>query len=125
LDYSGWLLLSGGRGNCNVPSDVWKHIDKRGQNECWPWLLTTRQGYGVFRIQCKYYKAHRVVYFAEFGGIELNAPSDKYAPLFVLHKCNNPLCCNPSHLYLGGIWENMADKVAAGRQYRGGRYVPR
>ncbi len=39
--------------------------------------------------------------------------------LFVLHRCDNPPCCDPEHLFLGTDADNTADKVAKGRQARG------
>ncbi len=103
----------------NKPEDVWKFIDKRAADECWPWLSSKSGPYGAFRVKQKYYKAHRVVYFVRNGGIELNAPESNYSHEHVLHACDNPICCNPSHLFLGDIFVNMADKVSKGRQYRG------
>ncbi len=101
----------------NKPEDVWKFVDKRGADECWPWISSKgRDGYGAFRIKCRYYKAHRVTYFVEKGGIELAAPESNYSHEHVLHSCDNPSCCNPSHLFLGDIFANMADKVSKGRQ---------
>jgi DNA invertase Pin-like site-specific DNA recombinase len=41
--------------------------------------------------------------------------------MLVLHRCDNPSCVNPSHLFLGSHSENVADKVSKGRQARGSR----
>jgi len=52
--------------------------------------------------------AHRVAYEQAKGEI----PKGQ----FVLHRCDNPACCNPDHLFLGTHQENMTDKVQKGRQ---------
>lgn len=102
----------------NTLEDVWRYVDKRGPDDCWPWTSNTGpNGYGAFTVNYKGYKAHRIVYFLTYGGIDLSAPKRNHQNGFVLHRCDNPCCCNPAHLFLGSILENMADKVAKGRQH--------
>lgn len=92
----------------NTIADVWKWVDKRGDDECWPWTSSrSSNGYGTFKLGPKSQGAHRVVYEAATGV----APGS----LFVLHRCDTPHCCNPSHLFLGTPLDNMADKIAKGR----------
>ncbi len=82
----------------------WEKVDKKADGECWNWLASKNQeGYGQFKIDGKMIKAHRVVYELVNGKIEND--------LFVLHKCDNPMCCNPKHLYLGTQQDNMTDMV--------------
>lgn len=102
----------------NKPEDIWKKIEQRGADECWPWIASHSKGYGAFRYGDKQYKAHRVIYAITNGGIDWSAPDSNYAKGFVLHTCDNSLCCNPKHLYLGDIWDNMRDKVERKRQSR-------
>lgn len=65
-------------------------VDRRGPNECWPWLgAMTSKGYGVFSIGGSNTTAHRAAYTL--------AVSDP-GPLQVDHMCRNRACCNPSHL---------------------------
>lgn len=79
---------------------------------CWEWNgARTSAGYGMKRINKKNYYTHRLAYSWANDGI----PED----MCVLHKCDNPPCCNPDHLFLGTDADNMADKVAKGRQIRG------
>lgn len=100
----------------NTPKDVWRFVAKRGANECWEWQgYRFAKGYGRIAIGRKMYAAHRVVYFLEFGGIELSAPRDPAIPEFVLHKCDNTFCCNPKHLFLGSYGDNAADRCEKGR----------
>lgn len=95
----------------------WARVDKSGgRDACWPWTATRLpQGYGL--VQCTFaglkYPAgtHRVAYWLTHGG---TFPKD---PVCVLHSCDNPSCCNPKHLRLGDRLENMADKMARGRQH--------
>lgn len=79
----------------NVPSDVWARIKKGALDECWPWTGSTFSGrYGRFFLGGESVLAHRTVYEVVHGEIE--DPT-----LYVLHKCNNKICCNPKHLKLG------------------------
>jgi len=82
---------------------------------CWIWQGNcTPQGYGVmsncFGVQGNHQCTHRVTY-----ELALSHPGT----LMVLHRCDNPACCNPNHLFLGTQLDNMQDKVSKGRQTRG------
>ncbi|CAB4121137.1 hypothetical protein UFOVP154_32 [uncultured Caudovirales phage] len=105
----------------------WRKIDRKGSDECWPWLGKYRsaQGYGRLDIwgEDGVY-APRVAYLiANPGAITLRAPKDVSIPQFIRHRCDNPSCCNPNHMTLGNLTQNMRDKVARGRSpdYRGTR----
>lgn len=89
-------------------SRFWGHVDRRGRDECWPWLRSPNHGYGRFKIaRLTSAHAHRIVWALEHG----RDPGE----LVVRHRCDNPICCNPAHLELGTHADNMADKVARGR----------
>jgi len=92
---------------------VWKYVDKSaGPNACWPWIgARTYQDYGAFGVLKKTYRAHRLIYEI------VNGTFDK--SLLVCHRCDNPPCCNPAHLFLGTHADNAQDKNNKGRQSRG------
>jgi hypothetical protein len=71
---------------------------------CWLWTAAKgHKGYGSF----EHHNAHRIAYQLEYGPI----PDG----LFVLHRCDNPPCCRPDHLFLGTNADNMRDAFAKGR----------
>ena len=79
---------------------------------CWEWHAGRNgNGYGAMYIGQKKVFAHRLSYELYIGRIPDN--------LCVLHKCDNPGCVNPEHLFLGTRKDNMVDKVSKDRQARG------
>jgi hypothetical protein len=69
------------------------------------------KGYGRIRIEGRYLAAHRVAYEAMVGPI----PDG----LWVLHRCDNPPCCNPKHLWIGTAEDNNRDRDLKGRHRHG------
>lgn len=65
------------------------------------------KGYGRLYVAGKQYSGHRLTYYAATG----EDPGD----LHVLHRCDNPSCINPEHLFLGTHRENMQDRNKKGR----------
>lgn len=98
----------------------WAKIDKNGSvpghviglDACWNWTAFRKpnNGYGTFHIGGRsgaIVLAHRLSYQIHFGPV----PDD----LSVLHRCDNPACCNPGHLFLGTQQDNVDDREAKGR----------
>lgn len=84
--------------------------------KCWPWVGgLDKDGYGVVKFRGRRrFKAHRAA-LALLGGV------DTPDGLMVCHKCDNPRCCNPNHLFLGTSLDNKRDCVTKGRQIKGER----
>src|SRR5205814_1663907 len=75
-------------------SMFWYNVLRRGPNDCWEWLgARGKQGYGTFGCYGRTMRAHRLAWLFCKGPIP--------AGLCVLHRCDNPPCCNPGHLFLG------------------------
>lgn len=92
---------------------LWEKVEKKSTDECWPWLgQVTKSGYGRVRFNGGRYYAHRVIFWMQNpGSIELAAPKiDRDTVGFILHKCDNPICCNPNHLFVGSQLDNIRDR---------------
>lgn len=72
-----------------------------------------RQGYGRFSLKGRMFKAHRIAYEIHVGPIP--------GGLCVLHRCDNPPCVTPEHLWLGTVADNNKDAAAKGRSRNGGK----
>lgn len=95
-----------------VEDRFWEKVDKSSESECWLWTgYFHYRGYGLLSVRDKQKYAHRLSYEIAFGEIPEG--------LHVLHKCDNPPCCNPNHLFVGTPKINMQDKVLKGRQRKG------
>lgn len=98
----------------HLPLDrFWPKVARTGEDECWLWLAskTADGGYGRLTFQARSYTAHRFCWEAHNGPIE---PGQH-----VLHRCDQPDCVNPAHLFLGTHAQNMRDKVEKGRASHG------
>lgn len=84
-------------------------VKKTNIDECWIWTGggVARCKYGYFQVGKQSYPAHRVAYFLEH-------PTEDQS-CCVLHKCDNPPCCNPNHLFLGSEADNSHDRDAKRR----------
>lgn len=89
--------------------NFWKKVVKQEGDGCWNWVaFLTSDGYGLFGLSGKLYTAHRVSYYLHFGCIPVG--------VLVCHKCDNPNCVRPDHLFLGSQFDNVHDMKRKGRE---------
>lgn len=95
-----------------LSSKFWYRVDKEGgfihpvHGRCWEWIGGRSRGRGMLGWHGTMIMASRVSWILHHG----------YNPdCCVLHKCDNPSCVNPDHLFLGSQADNMKDKISKGR----------
>lgn len=88
--------------------DLWLKVKKLSEEECWLFsgFKDSKMGYGQFSVMGVNYPAHVIAYELTKGPV---TPG-----LLVMHLCNVPACCNPSHLKLGTHTENLQYAVYSG-----------
>jgi hypothetical protein len=96
----------------SIEERFWRLVKKTPS--CWIWKSSIRKsGYGKFRLYegqicVKHLSAHRFSWELHNGSI----PSG----MLVCHKCDNPVCVRPDHLFLGTPKDNVVDMIRKGRQ---------
>jgi hypothetical protein len=103
---------SGREGFCSAHCRFWAKVDTSGgEDACWNWTASASHdfGYGEFMLDGTKRRAHRWTYEQKVGPIP--------AGMYVLHKCDNPKCVNPKHLFLGTHQDNCDDMRRKGRHF--------
>lgn len=98
----------------DIKDRFWQKVQK-SEKGCWPWIACKNSdGYGQFGFRGRVDGAHRVSWILSHGELPKGA--------HVLHKCDNPVCVNPDHLFIGTHQDNMEDRTRKGRSR--GRGLP-
>jgi hypothetical protein len=91
----------------------WTYVDKSGgADACWPWTKSksgSRREYGQYHwygVDPPIHAAHVAAHFFTTGKRRRGS---------ICHKCDNPICCNPKHLYVGTQLSNMQDMARRNR----------
>lgn len=108
------LPPQGHKGFVAVPVEkrIWGRLQKK--NDCWVWKASRNKcGYGIIKHEGKMWLAHRIAFVLATG---------RFIPpkMNILHRCDNPPCINPGHLFLGTQADNIRDMLKKNRDNPGG-----
>lgn len=106
--YSEWAKKSWRTRKIPMPAKFWLKVRISPWKSCWEYTgKLGHYGHGIFKLGQKRFQAHRVAWELVNGLI----PNGK----FICHKCDNPPCCNPDHLYVGDAKTNGRDSSIRNR----------
>ncbi len=90
----------------------WQKVTLGGPSDCWEWHGSTgRGGYGQISVDGKLQQAHRFSWeLANGRAVPLNR--------MICHRCDNPPCVNPAHLFVGATIDNVRDMIRKSRNSR-------
>lgn len=99
----------------NDGTEFWNKVNKEGENGCWEYTGGRGyNGYGQYWLDGKNIRAHRYSYILHHPlTIDL---LEGHREIIVCHRCDNPKCVNPAHLFLGASADNTKDMMAKGRK---------
>lgn len=122
-----FVLHHCGNGHCCNPAHLylsdalpsrdtfWSFVAVGSKDDCWIWTGRKHSGgYGSLMIDGQWLTSHRLAYELTHGQIPTG--------MYICHRCNNPPCCNPAHLYAGTAKDNADDCMRAGRFSRAPRF---
>lgn len=122
--YNQWRLATPkeerapGRSGCSrmsLEERFWSKVRRNGPDDCWPWQgAQAALGHGMFWVSAerKRQSAHAIA-------LELASGIQRPSGMHCCHRCDNPACCNPAHLYYGTPAQNSSDMVSRKRNSRG------
>lgn len=103
------IYINGHNNRRNVADRFWSRVAKGGIDDCWNWIAGIgTHGYGRMSVDGCPESSHRISWQLNNGPIPQG--------LHVLHRCDNRICCNPNHLFLGTNLDNINDMVSKNRQ---------
>lgn len=99
-----------GKNKRDLADKFWEKVKIGEPNECWEWQghRLPHTHYGQLKnTDWNSNVASRISYYLTYGDFDES--------LFVCHKCDNPPCVNPDHLFLGTNQDNILDSIKKGR----------
>ncbi len=98
--------IKGKKGFISIPIEkrFWSYVKKT--KTCWLWVGSHWQRYGTIFYKGRTHRATHISWFLHYGTL----------PKFVCHKCDNPPCVRPDHLFLGDHKANTRDMINKGRK---------
>ena len=103
----------------SLPERLWSRLNISSQNGCWEWTGHKLNGYGQIGLGRR---EHGIAYTHVLAWIIDNGREPPSGHL-VCHKCDNPACCNPDHLFLGTHKDNTQDMIFKKRHSYGEKHA--